>query len=77
VGGSVDTQYLVGSFSPRGHSISTIPPGVVAPSNNPMSRTHANGGKTGLQLPVRAFPPSDFLEGRGGQAHRNCFTETG
>src|ERR1700689_3687261 len=35
-----------------------------------MSRTYSNGGKTGSQLPVRAFTPSDFLEGRGGQIHR-------
>src|SRR3977135_963475 len=32
----------------------------------PMSRTYANSGKAGLQLPVCAFPPSDFLEGCGG-----------
>jgi hypothetical protein len=43
----------------------------------PMSRTYANGGKAGSQLPGCTFAPSDFLEGRGGQAMANCFTETG
>ena len=36
----------------------------------PMSCAYAKGGKAGSQLPVCAFPPSDFLESRRGQTHR-------
>src|SRR5580693_687385 len=36
----------------------------------PMSRTYANGGKAGLQLPVCAFTPGDFSEGSGRQIQR-------
>ena len=42
-----------------------------------MSRAYSNGGKAGLQLPFRTFPPSDFLEGSGGQAHRQLLHRDG
>src|ERR1700693_885336 len=32
----------------------------------PMSRAYTNSGKAGSQLPVCAFPPSDFFEDVGG-----------
>src|SRR5712671_5114085 len=35
-----------------------------------MSGAYSNRGKAGLQLPVRTFTPCNFLEGNGGQAHR-------
>src|SRR5438874_8192752 len=42
-----------------------------------MSRAYSNGGKARLQLPICAFTPSDFLEGRGGQTHRQLLYRDG